>query len=86
MSDFYQKMIFLEGGVTFTTLGSAGTGANAGRTLDTCVALVSDTTQNVNLRFAGATGWFTGVSFIAGTIYPYRPVGVRGTNQIRGLA
>ena len=86
MSDFYQKMFRLTGGVTYTILGSAGTGENAGETLETCVGLVSDIAQNVKLRFAGATGWMTGVSFNAGTIYPYRPVGVRGTTHIRGLA
>lgn len=86
MSDFYQKMIRLQGGVTFTILGSAGTGENSGETLDTCVGLVSDTTQSVSLRFAGGTGWMTGVCFASGVIYPYRPVGVRGTTHIRGLA
>ena len=86
MSDFYQRMFRLTGGVTYTILGSGGTGENAGQTLETCIALVSDTTQSVSLRFAGATGWMTGVSFNAAVIYPYRPVGVRAPSPIRGLA
>lgn len=86
MSDFYQRMFNLTGGVTYTVLGAAGTGQNAGQTLETCVALVSDTSQLVSLRFAGGTGWLTGVTFNAGIIYPYRPVGVRGSVNLRGLA
>lgn len=86
MSDFYQKMFRLTGGVTYTILGSAGKGENAGETLETCVGLMSDTTQAVSLRFAGGTGWLPGVCFASGVIYPYRPVGVRGATHIRGLA
>lgn len=86
MPDFYKTMFNLTGGVTYTVLGSAGTGENAGQTLNTCTGLVSDRPQVIKLRFAGGDGWLTGVTMNAGQIYPYRPVGVNAPQTLRGLA
>jgi hypothetical protein len=86
MSDFYSKMFNLNGGTTYTIFGAAGVGASSGETLETCVGLVSDISQTVSLSFAGGTGWLTGITMNAGVVYPYRPIGVRAANRIRGLA
>ena len=86
MPDYYRNMFNLTGGVTYTVLGSAGTGENAGQTLETCVGLVSDRAQIIKLRFAGGTSWLTGVTLNAGEIYPYRPVGINAAQTLRGLA
>lgn len=86
MPDFYSKMFNLNGGTTYTVLGAAGVGPSKGATLETCTGLISDISQTVSLAFSGGTGWLTGITMNAGVVYPYRPVGVRAANTIRGLA
>lgn len=87
MSDFYQRMFTMDGGKTYTVFGAAGEGTNAnGITLATCVGLVSDVSQRIDLKFAGmGDAWITGVTLNAGVIYPYRPIGVKPTSPLRGL-
>jgi hypothetical protein len=85
MPDFYKRMFTLDAGTTYTILGSAGTGSAAGKTLESCTAIVADSSTSVSLKFPGEDAWQTGVTLIAGEIYPYKLVGVRPTARIRGL-
>jgi hypothetical protein len=85
MPDFYNRMFTLAGGTTYTVLGAAGTGVQKGNTLEACTGIVADTATTASLKFAGTDGWLTGVTLNAGVIYPYKLVGIRPTQNVRGL-